>query len=247
MQKQRYHLLDSLRAFALLNMIAYHAMYDIVYIFGVRINWYMTDIGDAWQKTICYTFILLSGFCWQLGSHKLKRSLIVLSGSVIITVATQIFMPSQVVKFGVLSLLGSCMLLTIPFDYVYKKINPFIGFVLMILLYMTFENVNHGGIGIGSTWFTLPRNLYVNDLSAYLGFTPFNFTSSDYFPLLPWMFLYHAGYFLFGIFKKLDLLKHLAMPEIKPLEWIGRHSLIIYMLHQPIIYGALWVIFEIIK
>ncbi len=246
LQKQRYHLLDSLRAFALLNMIAYHATFDIVYIFGVKIKWYMTDTGDLWQRLISFTFILLSGFCWQLGSHKLKRSLIVLGCSVIITVATRIFMPSQIVRFGVLSLLGSCMLLTVVLDHVYKRINPFVGFAIMILLYMAFENVNHGGIGIGSTWFTLPRSLYTSDFSAYIGFTPFGFRSSDYYPLLPSAFLYHAGYFLFGIFKKLDWLKYLVKPEIKPLEWIGRHSLMIYMLHQPIIYGVLWIIFKFI-
>ena len=246
-QKERYHLLDSIRAFALLNMIAYHAMYDIVYIFGVKIKWYMSPASDVWQQCICWTFILLSGFCCQLGHKKLRRALLVLGGSVVITLVTCFFMPSQIVKFGVLSLLGTGMLLMIPLDYVYKKINPYLGFAIMFALFLMLKNVNHGGIGIGSTWFTIPRSFYINDFTAYLGFPPFNFRSSDYFPVLPWIFLYQAGYFLFGIFRHLDLLKYLKSPRIKPLEWIGGHSLIIYMLHQPVAYGILWVIFNIIK
>ncbi len=126
-QKPRYHLLDSLRAIALINMIAYHAMYDLVYIFGVRAKWYMTEASDIWQMFICCTFIILSGFCWQLGGKKLKRGLVVLAGSAIITLVTVVFMPSQKILFGVLSLIGSAMIIMIPLHHVFKRINPFVG------------------------------------------------------------------------------------------------------------------------
>ena len=59
----RLHLLDSLRGLALLNMIAYHALYDVVYIFGHPMGWYQGWPGYLWQQCICWCFILLSGFC----------------------------------------------------------------------------------------------------------------------------------------------------------------------------------------
>lgn len=245
MEKERYHLLDSIRALALINMIAYHALYDIVYIFGVRVVWYMSPSSDIWQQFICCTFILLSGFCWNLDRKKLKRALLVLGGSVVITLVTYFFMPDQIIKFGVLSLIGTGMLIMIPLDKVYKKINPYLGFLVTLFLFITTRNIGNGGIGFFDTWFTLPRSMYVNDFTAFLGFPSFGFRSADYFPLLPWIFLYQAGYFLFGIFVHLGLMKYLKAPRIKPLEWIGRHSLIIYMLHQPMVYGVLWLIFSL--
>ena len=246
-QKPRYHLLDSLRAIALINMIAYHAMFDIVYIFGVRAKWYMSKGSDIWQMFICCTFIILSGFCWQLGGKKLKRGLLVLGGSAIIMLVTVVFMPSQKILFGVLSLIGSAMIIMIPLHHVFKRINPFIGAVISVLLYTMFRNINHGGVYLFNTMlFALPQELYANNFTAYLGFPPFMFSSSDYFPLLPWIFLYFAGYFLYGVFVSLNLLRFLKLPRIKPLEWIGRNSLIIYMLHQPVVYGVLYVIFEIL-
>ena len=50
------------------------------------------------------------------------------------------------------------------------------------------------------------------------------------------------GYFLYEIFRRHNLLRHLRSPRIAPLEWVGRHSLLLYMLHQPVIYGILWLL-----
>ena len=61
--KQRLHFLDALRGFTLINMIAFHGMWNLVYLFGVRANWYTGMPGYLWQQWICWTFILLSGFC----------------------------------------------------------------------------------------------------------------------------------------------------------------------------------------
>ena len=62
MTKQRLWQLDALRGLALLNMLAYHAMYDWVYVFGHAGSWY--NIGapgcHVWQQYICWSFILLS-------------------------------------------------------------------------------------------------------------------------------------------------------------------------------------------
>ena len=82
--KLRLHRIDEYRGFVLINMIIYHAIWDLVYIFGVKWQWYKSDIGFYWQQWICWSFILVSGFCWQMGSHPLKRGLMVYGGGVII-------------------------------------------------------------------------------------------------------------------------------------------------------------------
>ena len=66
----RYQLLDTLRGLCLLSMVAYHGMYDLVDIFGLPSSWYWGRPGYLWQQSICWTFILLSGMCWQLAEHQ---------------------------------------------------------------------------------------------------------------------------------------------------------------------------------
>ena len=79
----------------------------------------------------------------------------------------------------------------------------------------------------------LPERLYSTDLLAVVGFPSPSFWSTDYFPLLPWFFLYCAGYFLWGLVDQSDRAKQLLKPGLRPLSFLGRHSLLIYLIHQP--------------
>lgn len=245
--KTRYTVLDILRAFAIIAMVVYHTLWDLVYMFGVSIPWYKTDVGFIFQQSICWSFILLSGFCWSLGKHKLRRAVTVLVCSAIITVVTAVFMPDSLIIHGVLSLLGTAMLVTIPLERLLKKIPSFIGLIINAVLFALTYNVSDGTLGFG---IRLPDFLYANGITAFFGFPDSGFFSSDYFPLLPWLFLFWVGYFLFNLFERKGILKYLSSFSCKPLEFIGRHSLEIYMAHQPIIYGILcfiFVLFDTVK
>ena len=57
--KTRLHLLDALRGFLMIHMIALHGMWNLVYLFGVRAPWYRSAAGYIWQQFICWSFILL--------------------------------------------------------------------------------------------------------------------------------------------------------------------------------------------
>ncbi|MBQ8782197.1 MAG: DUF1624 domain-containing protein [Clostridia bacterium] len=241
--KNRYFVLDALRGFALVNMILYHALWDVVNIFHADVPWFTSDGAHIWQQLICHTFILLSGFCWHFGKKKLKNGIIVLGASVIITAVTAVFMKNSIILFGVLCLLGSSMLLMIPLDKALKKINPFLGFAVFLLMFLLTKNISDGFIGIGETvLFEIPEDFYKNYLTAYLGFPFRGFYSADYFPIIPWLFLFVCGYYLNPVFSRLKLMKHLSSFRCRPLEFLGRHSLIFYMIHQPVVYGILLVI-----
>lgn len=108
-QKQRYFALDRIRAIALLNMIAYHTIWDLVYLFGFGWKWFQSDVAYIWQQAICWTFIFLSGFCQSLGNETLKRGLQISFVGLLISVVTNIVIPQSRVLFGVITLLGSCM------------------------------------------------------------------------------------------------------------------------------------------
>lgn len=246
-ERKRYTLLDIIRAVAIINMVFYHAMWDITRIFGVSAPWFFSDGASLWQRSIRLTFILISGFCWCLSKNRLNRALTVIAASVIISGVTAIVMPENAIIFGVLSLIGMAMLLTIPLDRLFRRVSPFIGTAVCILLFILTRNITQGYIGIGSIHLLdLPRFLYANLITTFFGFRMEGFYSPDYVPLLPWLFIFWLGYFLYRIFERFDLLKYLSVISCKPLEFLGKHSLLIYMLHQPIVYGVLYVFFKFI-
>ena len=224
--KIRLHGLDLLRGVTLLSMIAYHGTWNLVYLFGVDLPWYEDLPGHIWQQSICWTFILLSGFCFSMGSRHLKRGLEVFGGGILVSAVTLIFMPENQILFGILTFTGSAMLLMIPLEKVLKKVPGVFGTAASMALFFIFERWQ------APAWFH--RNL----LTAYLGFPTSTFVSMDYFPIFPWIFLFIAGYFLYRIFhgRGWDV-KLFARGNVPVINWLGRHTLPIYLIHQPVLYG----------
>ncbi|MBE6022552.1 MAG: DUF1624 domain-containing protein [Cellulosilyticum sp.] len=236
----RYRILDSIRGISLISMIAYHLIWDLVYLFGMEWKWYQSTGGYVWQQSICWTFILLSGFCWSIGNHPLKRGVNMLVIGSVITLATVILMPENRIVFGILTLIGSCNLILIGLEKSLKRVHEGRGLLLSMFLFILMKQVNNGYIGFGEDFiFRLPDILYQGYFTTYIGFTAPEFYSADYFSLIPWCFLFIAGYFLYQIVAKKDGLRYLYKKGIGVIEYIGRHSLIVYVLHQPIIYLSL--------
>lgn len=237
---KRYFVLDGIRGLALISMIVYHGIWDLVYLFSRNWSWYESPVGYWWQQSICWTFILVSGFCWSFSKRKWKRGMITLLSGFLITAVTLIAMPEERVIFGVLTLLGSSMLLLTLLEPFLKKCNPTLGLVTGMACFLILRNCNQGYLGFES-WnlIPLPGTWYQNLATAFLGFPPSDFFSTDYFSLLPWFFLFLSGYFGYRIMEQRDRLTILQRKTIRPLEWIGQHSLPIYLLHQPVLYVLL--------
>ena len=272
----RYQLLDTLRGFSLVSMILFHACWDLVYLFGYDWPWYKGTPGYLWQQSICWMFILISGFCMGLKQEgrelpfadkrgtaeensslqfagkqgvakenrslwrDCKRGLVVLVAGILITIATLLFSPQTKIIFGVLFFLGVSMILTAMLRSAFQKILPFIGMLCVGVLFFVLRNINDGNLGFeGIVLFPLPNFLYEQGLLAtFFGFQDKNFFSTDYFSLIPWYFLFLAGYFLCRCF--LEKNSSAALPEffkkgIPFFEIIGQHSLPVYLLHQPVI------------
>ncbi len=241
----RLHLLDSLRGLTLLSMIAYHAMWDLVYLFDVSAPWYRSFAAEVWQQSICWTFILLSGFCHGLGRHPVKRGLTVFGASVVVSAVTLLFMPSSKILFGVLTLIGLSMLICIPVGKQTEKLPPALCMAAAFVLFLLTKTLQTRTLVVfGQPLCAVPDVFYRNNLTALLGFPQRGFSSTDYFPLLPWFFLYLTGFFLYRIVSRYDGWKqYVQKPKIPVLAWLGRHSLIVYLLHQPIIYAVLSLMF----
>ena len=239
----RYSTLDTIRGFAVLSMVLYHILWDLVYLFFYnKLAWFQSTGGYLWQQSICWTFILLSGFCWSLGNKKLQRGLAIFLAGAAITAVTLIFLPAQKIVFGILTLIGSCMLILIPLEKLLKKIPSNVGLLCSAFIFILLRNVARGSLGFeGMRLGNLPACLYKNIITAYFGFPGETFYSADYFPLLPWFFLFLTGYFLYRLAKEKNILKYLSH-RIPAIAFIGRHSLPIYIVHQPIVYLCIFVL-----
>lgn len=237
--RPHYGLLDTVRGLCILSMVAYHGMYDLVDIFGLPSAWYTGLPGYIWQQSICWTFILLSGMCWQLSRHHVKRGLLLVGCGAAISLITWLVMPSQRILYGVLNLLGLSALLLIPLDKLFRKVPAWTGLGGALLLFALTKNVSRGSLGFeGLVLCQLPSWLYVTDLLAVAGFPSPGFWSTDYFPLLPWFFLFCAGYFLWRLLSQSERAKERLASGVRPLSFLGRHSLIIYLAHQPVLMGV---------
>ena len=237
-RRVRYHLLDGIRGIVLISMIAYHFSWNMVYMYGAKWSWYRSTGAYIWQQSICWTFIILSGFCWSMGKQPLKRGLMVFGGGLLVTAVTIAVMPQNRVVFGVLTCIGSCMLLLIPLDKVLRKVPAEAGIVLSFGLFVLARNVNRGFLGFES-WnlWALPRSLYRNLLTAYIGMPSGGFYSTDYFSLIPWFFLFVTGYYLYTLCRKYNWLRgEFLQVQIPIVDFFGKRSLLVYLLHQPVIY-----------
>ena len=223
----------------MINMIAYHWMWDVVNVLGIESSWYTGTPKYLWQQSICWTFILLSGFCWSMSRNHLRRGLLVLGGGVLVALVTHLLTPSSRISFGVLICIGSCMLLMIPLEKLLRRVKPGWGAAVSAALFFVLRNCADYQLGFeGIVLAQLPAWLYRNMLTTYLGFPMPGFFSADYFPLIPWLALFVLGYFLYRLCHGRDLDQKLfARGRVPVLNWIGRRSLLIYLLHQPVLYG----------
>ena len=242
----RYRLLDELRGLDLISMMLYHGMWDVVFLFGVVQKWYTGRPGFVWQQSICWVFILLSGFCLPLGHHPFRRGAVVFGAGALVTAVTLLFLPEDVVWFGVLTLLGSSMLLTAALDPLFRRVPPAVGVAVSALLFWVTYPTMNGFWNLPGRRLALPQALYVSYPTAYFGFMPKSFFSTDYFPLLPWLFLFWVGYFLHHLVGR-GRLAPLRRSVCPPLGWMGRHSLVLYLLHQPVILGVLTAAFRLVR
>lgn len=234
--KDRYLLVDGVRGLAIVNMVLYHFLYDVFMIYGKDPGWIALPPVHIWQQFICWTFIFIAGFSWRFGlKHDLRRGLFINLCGFAITLVTLIATPTEAVWFGILNFIGCAILLLLPLHRPLERVPGTVGMALSFALFLVFKNVQSGILSLGGLkLLELPRFLYNSKLLTPFGFPYPGFRSSDYFPLLPWFFLFLTGYFFCSLFLKREGWKGLFRRPIPLLTAIGQKSLWIYLIHQPV-------------
>lgn len=218
--------IDCIRGIAIVLMVLFHLIFDLAYFY----NWPINYLDGFWYyqgKSSAVLFMLVSGISTTLTSRHVRRGLTVLGAGLVITAATFVFSPAEYIRFGILHLLGTGMLLAPWLTERSAKLLLAAGTIIIILGQQAASLTT-------SVSYLIP-----------LGLTPPDFSSLDYYPLLPWL-----GVILYGMAagKLLYPHKQPLYPSIatnalaRSSARLGRQSLPIYLLHQPVLLGVLYLI-----
>ena len=249
-ERKRIHMLDEIRGFAIICMIFHHAFLDVGDVLGLQWGYDAFDALCLVQPIFWAIFIVISGICSRLSRNTLKRGIIVFVCALIITLVTAIIMPLfgfvyTEIYFGILHCLGMCMIITGLLMPIIKKINYKVGAIVCLILFIFFYGIEGKTLFLG--FISLPQSLYQNDYLALLGIHSASFYSADYFPLLPWIFVFLFGAFVGKLAKEEKFPKAMYVKRSRFLSIIGKNSLWIYLAHQPVIYGVMLLLSLFIK
>jgi uncharacterized membrane protein len=218
--------IDFFRGTAIYLMASFHFVFDLNYYWNYPVD-YLNGFWYYVGKLSALLFTFIAGVSANLSARHVRRGLVVLSWGLVISVATYLLDSETYIRFGILHMQGSCMLL---FPLV-KSLRP---------AWLAAMGTAVFAAGKWTAQLTGPGFLLP------LGIMPIGFQSLDYYPLLPWgaLFLYGAA------LGKLTIASRTTPRTAQPQTWpswarpftaAGRHSLEIYLLHQPLLIGLLWV------
>lgn len=238
MVRERSWEIDALRGTAVVAMILYHFSYDLAYFGLFDVGFFRSGLGLNTGRLIGGSFIFLAGLSLTLSYGRatasrssggklfrkyLSRGLRIFSYGLVITLLTWIFLPNEMIVFGILHLIGACIILAYPF-LTLKLPNVALG-VACIAAGMLLR-----GFDVDSPWL------------VWLGTDP-TFFMLDYWPIFPWFGVMllgiAAGNALYGDRRKRDARPASRPQAIRPLAFLGSHSLLVYLIHQPILLAAL--------
>lgn len=231
----RYYFVDGIRGIAIINMVIFHFLYDVYIVYEIDPVWYSLPAIHIWQQMICWTFIFISGFVWVWGKRtNLQRGIFFNLLGLLILIITFVIIPTQSIWFGILNFMGCAILLILPLEKALKKVPAAYGMAISFFLFVFCKQIQYGQIGIpGLLQIQIPDILYDIKILTPFGFPYKGFYSSDYFPLLPWIFLYLCGFYFNQIFMKHHTWQKNAQRRLPCLSVLGSKTIWIYLLHQP--------------
>lgn len=224
--KQRIWEIDYFRGVAIILMTIFHLIVDLKDFHAVPIE-YLSGFWYYEGRLSAILFTLLAGISSGLNTNPLRHGLQVFAAALLVSIVTYFFNAEIYVRFGILHLLGVAILISPLLQRLSSRILGVLAAILLVLPLWTDQLRADSGL-------LLP-----------VGITPSQFVSMDYYPLVPWL-----AVFLIGIIlgRRLYCSKQSRLSQwrgVHHITWLGRHSLLIYLVHQPVLLAVLAICFRL--
>ena len=247
-EKKRIFFIDEIRGLAVLCMVFYHSFYVFYSFFEWEWAKNLFDFFMPIQPLFAGIFIFICGISCTFSKNNFKRGVILLAVALGFTLVTAVVMPKLgfincEIYFGILHFLALSIIIFSLVSGFIGRIPPAVGIVICSVLYAFTSGVQNGVLNYGELLvFEIPDYLYEYDFLMPLGIYSPSFTSADYFPLFPDIFIFFAGAFA-GIYLAKKGYPEWARKEKVPFfGFLGRNALPIYVVHMPIAYALGYII-----
>ncbi len=222
----RIDIIDGLRGLSIILMVAHHFGFDLVEFCGAPPGLVYNRAVGILSPSFAGLFIFLSGICCRFSHNNLKRGIITFLAGWVVTLGTLVVdMPAW---WGILHFMGAAAILFTLIRPALDKITDKLSRPVMIGLFV---------ILFVYSWVFIYRRYFNVEGLWWLGFQSPRFSSSDYFPILPWIWVYLAGSVVGRYIVERKLPERFYTQRVPVLADVGRNTLIVYLLHQPVLYA----------
>ena len=242
-KSHRIPLIDTVRGIMIFYVVLYHFLYDLLDFRLISPIWLKATPMVIVHFINFSIFISFSGISCRLSRNNWKRGLRLLSAAYAVTLVTWVMDHDYFVRFGILHLLGLSALLFWALQSLWRllakrlpplspKLRRVVDALLPVLCLAAFF----------LTYFTVFSRTFDVKYLGWLGFRDPYYASSDYFPVIPFFFMYLFGafigkYIVAGKFPRWFYTAHIPFFDV-----VGRHTIWIYLLHQPVLFSIAWLL-----
>lgn len=224
---QRFQELDLFRGTAVIGMIFYHTIFALNFLNIAQTNIF-SDLWLPYLRFVQFTFLGLVGVAVAISkktyAQQIKRALKILTSALMITIVTYIVVRNYFVVFGILHLI-TVSIFILPAI----KNKKYMGLIL--------------GLAVIAIWLFIRDIESDNIIFFILGFRNTTISSLDYFPIFPWisvpLFGLEIGHYLYR--NNAPIIDTKCPKLLHPVLFFGRHSLVIYLIHVPIILALIFI------